>query len=45
MFILIFKKYLGKFYRMGNLLSKETIAKRINSEAGLSYTEFTYTIL
>lgn len=35
----------GKHYRMGNLLAKETISSRIGSEAGLSYTEFTYTIL
>jgi len=30
---------------MGTLLSKETVANRINSEDGLSFTEFTYTLL
>lgn len=36
---------LGKHYRMGTLLSKETIANRLNSDDGLSFTEFTYTLL
>lgn len=30
---------------MGNLLSKEIISSRIKSENGLSFTEFTYTLL
>lgn len=30
---------------MGTLLSKETIANRLNSDDGLSFTEFTYTLL
>lgn len=40
-----FIRDVGKHFRMGNLLNKETISSRINTEAGLSYTEFTYTVL
>ena len=30
---------------MGNLLAKETISSRLKKEDGLSYTEFSYTLL
>lgn len=40
-----FIRDVGKYYRMSNLLAKETIANRLNSEAGISFTEFTYTVL
>jgi tyrosyl-tRNA synthetase len=30
--------------RMSSLLSKETVANRLNTEEGISFTEFTYTI-
>ncbi|KAL4454229.1 hypothetical protein ABPG74_012186 [Tetrahymena malaccensis] len=43
--ILDFIRDIGKHFRMGNLLNKETIANRLNTEDGLSYTEFTYTLL
>ncbi|WP_058235607.1 tyrosine--tRNA ligase [Devriesea agamarum] len=35
---------IGKNFRMGTMLSKETVASRLNGE-GLSYTEFSYQIL
>ena len=36
---------LGKYFRMGTMLNKDIVARRINSEEGLSYTEFSYQIL
>ena len=36
---------LGKHFRMGTMLNKDIVARRINSEEGLSYTEFSYQIL
>lgn len=36
---------LGKHFRMGTMLSKDVVSRRLNSEEGLSYTEFSYQIL
>lgn len=36
---------LGKYFRMGTMLAKETVAKRLASDEGISYTEFSYQIL
>ena len=36
---------LGKYFRMGTMLNKDIVARRINSEEGLSYTEFSYQVL
>ncbi len=36
---------IGKHYRMGRMLAKETVAARLNSGEGLSFTEFSYQIL
>lgn len=36
---------LGKYFRMGTMLSKDIVARRLNSEEGISYTEFSYQIL
>ncbi|SNT07293.1 tyrosyl-tRNA synthetase [Geodermatophilus pulveris] len=36
---------LGKHFRVGRMLAKEAVAARLNSEAGISYTEFSYQIL
>ncbi|MDY5584457.1 MAG: tyrosine--tRNA ligase [Arcanobacterium sp.] len=36
---------LGKHFRMGTMLAKDTVARRLNSEEGISYTEFSYQIL
>ncbi|KRX10712.1 hypothetical protein PPERSA_08707 [Pseudocohnilembus persalinus] len=43
--VIDFIRDVGQYYRMGNLLSKEIISSRIKSENGLSFTEFTYTLL
>mgnify|MGYP001105472282 CR=1 FL=1 len=36
---------LGKFFRMGTMLSKDAVARRLSSKEGISYTEFSYQIL
>ncbi|VEG26699.1 tyrosine--tRNA ligase [Actinomyces howellii] len=35
----------GKHFRMGTMLSKDIIARRLASEEGISFTEFSYQIL
>jgi tyrosyl-tRNA synthetase len=36
---------IGKHFRVSQMLAKEAVAARLNSEAGISYTEFSYQIL
>lgn len=36
---------LGKYFRLGTMLSKDIVARRLASEEGISYTEFSYQIL
>ena len=40
-----FLRDIGKHFRMGRMLAKETVAARLKSEGGLSFTEFSYQIL
>jgi tyrosyl-tRNA synthetase len=40
-----FLREVGKHYRVGKMLSKDAVSARLNSEAGISYTEFSYQIL
>lgn len=40
-----FLRDIGKHYRMGTMLAKETVARRLASDEGISYTEFSYQIL
>lgn len=40
-----FLRDIGKHYRVGTMLKKDAVASRLNSEAGISYTEFSYQIL
>jgi len=40
-----FLREIGKHYRVGTMLKKEAVAARLNSDAGISYTEFSYQIL
>jgi tyrosyl-tRNA synthetase len=40
-----FLRDIGKHFRVGRMLAKEAVAARLNSEAGISYTEFSYQIL
>lgn len=36
---------LGKHFRLGTMISKDIVARRLNSDEGISYTEFSYQIL
>jgi len=40
-----FLRDIGKHYRVSTMLKKDAVAARLNSEAGISYTEFSYQIL
>ena len=35
----------GKYFRMGTMLAKDTVARRLASDEGISFTEFSYQIL
>jgi tyrosyl-tRNA synthetase len=40
-----FLRDVGKHFRVNRLLAKEAISTRLNSDAGISYTEFSYQLL
>jgi tyrosyl-tRNA synthetase len=40
-----FLRDVGKYYRVGTMLKKDAVAARLNSDSGISYTEFSYQIL
>ena len=40
-----FLRDIGKYYRVGTMLKKDAVSARLNSDAGISYTEFSYQIL
>ena len=40
-----FLRDVGQHFRMGTMLAKETVARRLAGEQGLSFTEFSYQIL
>jgi tyrosyl-tRNA synthetase len=40
-----FLRDVGKHFRVNRMLAKESVSARLNSEAGISYTEFSYQIL
>ena len=40
-----FLREIGKHYRVGKMLSKDAVSARLNSDAGISFTEFSYQIL
>ncbi|MEG9247682.1 tyrosine--tRNA ligase [Arthrobacter sp. Soc17.1.1.1] len=45
MSVIDFLRDVGKYFRVGTMIKKETVAKRLNSDEGISYTEFSYQIL
>ncbi|KAL1211412.1 Tyrosine--tRNA ligase, chloroplastic/mitochondrial [Cardamine amara subsp. amara] len=45
MTILDFLNKVGRFARVGTMMAKESVKKRLESEQGMSYTEFTYQLL
>jgi tyrosyl-tRNA synthetase len=40
-----FLREIGKHFRVGTMIKKDAVAARLNSDAGISYTEFSYQIL
>ncbi|WP_449408568.1 tyrosine--tRNA ligase [Microbacterium maritypicum] len=40
-----FLREVGKYFRVGTMLKKDAVAARLNSDEGISYTEFSYQIL
>jgi tyrosyl-tRNA synthetase len=40
-----FLRDVGKHFRLGTMLSKESVRNRFNSEEGMSFTEFSYQLL
>lgn len=45
MSVISFLRDVGKHFRLGPMLSKETIKQRVSSEEGISFTEFSYILL
>ncbi|KAI3409156.1 Tyrosine--tRNA ligase, partial [Psidium guajava] len=43
--LLDFLKGVGRYARVGTMIGKESVKKRLESEQGMSYTEFTYQLL
>lgn len=43
--LLDFLREVGRFARVGSMMAKESVKKRLSSEEGMSYTEFTYQLL
>lgn len=43
--LLDFLREVGRFARVGVMMAKESVKKRLMSEEGMSYTEFTYQLL
>ncbi|WP_062380102.1 tyrosine--tRNA ligase [Demequina pelophila] len=35
----------GKYFRLGTMIAKDTVARRLNSDDGISYTEFSYQVM
>ena len=40
-----FLRDIGKYFRVGTMIKKDAVATRLNSDEGISYTEFSYQIL
>lgn len=40
-----FLRDVGKYFRVGSMLAKESVKTRLSSEEGMSYTEFSYQLL
>lgn len=45
MSVIDFLRDVGKNFRVGTMLSKETVAKRLSSDEGISFAEFSYQVL
>ncbi len=40
-----FLRDVGKYFRVGEMMAKESVRKRLNSDVGMSFTEFSYQLL
>lgn len=40
-----FLRDVGKYFRVGSMLAKDSVKSRMNSDEGMSYTEFSYQVL
>ena len=40
-----FLRDIGKHYRLGTMLARDTVARRLESDQGISFTEFSYQIM
>ena len=40
-----FLRDVGKHFRLGNMIAKDTVARRLASDEGISFTEFAYQVL
>ncbi|WP_233193890.1 tyrosine--tRNA ligase [Cryobacterium sp. M25] len=40
-----FLRDIGKYFRVGSMLKKDAVSARLNSDVGISYTEFSYQVL
>ncbi|WEV45956.1 tyrosine--tRNA ligase [Bifidobacterium sp. ESL0690] len=45
MSVIDFLRDVGKNFRMGTMLAKDTVSRRLKSEEGISFTEFSYQVL
>lgn len=45
MTVIDFLRDVGKHFRLGTMLAKDTVARRLNSQDGISFTEFSYQVL
>jgi tyrosyl-tRNA synthetase len=45
MSVIDFLRDVGKNFRLGTMLAKDTVARRLNSDEGISFTEFSYQVL
>ncbi|WEV76237.1 tyrosine--tRNA ligase [Bifidobacterium sp. ESL0800] len=45
MSVIDFLRDVGKNFRMGTMLAKDTVARRLKSDEGISFTEFSYQVL
>ncbi|EFA23177.1 tyrosine--tRNA ligase [Bifidobacterium gallicum] len=43
--VIDFLRDVGKNFRLGTMLAKDTVARRLDSEDGISFTEFSYQVL
>jgi tyrosyl-tRNA synthetase len=40
-----FLRHVGKYFRVGTMLKKDAVSARLNSDEGISFTEFSYQVL